>query len=189
MINFRSKFVIALGGNLPFQGAPTATSLIKSIKSIAGDDMVIRSVSRFFSTPCFPPGAGPDYVNAAVLLATQLTPEQLLHRLHDIEADFDRARVQRWGMRTLDLDILFYDESILPSPRVQKHWMGLPKNQQLEAVPDTLVLPHPRLQDRAFALIPLADVAPDWIHPVLQKSVRQLCAALPSEDVAAVRAL
>lgn len=189
MINFRSNIAIALGGNLPFQGAPTATLMVRAIRDLGVDDVVIRAVSRFFSTPCFPAGAGPDYVNAAILVDTPLSPDQLLQRLHGIESEFGRARVERWGGRTLDLDLLVYDQQVLPDLETQTDWMSLSQDQQRITTPDRLVLPHPRLQDRAFALVPLADIAPDWVHPVLRKSVRELCAALPAEDVAAVRAL
>lgn len=154
---------------------------------LASRDVVIRSVSRFYATPCFPAGAGPDYVNAAVALKTSLSPRSLLDRLHEVEAAFQRERIQRWGMRTLDADLLAFDQRILPDLALQTHWRNLPATEQIRASPDELILPHPRLQDRAFALVPMADVAPDWVHPVLQTSVQSLCAALPEDERAAVR--
>lgn len=187
MIDFRSIMAIGLGGNLPFQGSPTAVTLVRSLRRLSGTEVVILAVSRFFQTPCFPAGAGPDYVNAAVLVETRLSVAELLQRLHGIELEFGRARAQRWGMRTLDLDILTCGESVLPDPETFRHWLTLPRERQVEATPDQLIVPHPRLQDRPFALIPLADIAPDWVHPVLNRSVRELCAALPAEDIAAVR--
>lgn len=187
MFENRSIIAIGLGGNLPFQGSPTATTLRLAVQALANRDVVIRSVSRFFSTPCFPAGAGPDYVNAAVTVETPLSPVQLLERLHDVEAAFQRERVQRWGMRTLDADLLAFDQMILPDLARQTLWRDLPAARQIRATPDELILPHPRLQDRAFALVPLADVAPDWVHPILRKSARSLCAALPQGERAAVR--
>ncbi|MDU9002800.1 2-amino-4-hydroxy-6-hydroxymethyldihydropteridine diphosphokinase [Sedimentitalea todarodis] len=187
MFGNRSNIVVGLGGNLPFQGSPTATTLRKAVQMLASRDVVIRSVSRFYATPCFPAGAGPDYVNAAVALETSLSPERLLDRMHEVEAAFQRERIQRWGMRTLDADLLAFDQLILPDLTRQSHWRDLPAAEQIRATPDELILPHPRLQDRAFALVPMADVAPDWVHPVLKVSVRALCAALPEDERAAVR--
>ncbi|MEP3332461.1 2-amino-4-hydroxy-6-hydroxymethyldihydropteridine diphosphokinase [Sedimentitalea sp.] len=187
MYENRSNIVIGLGGNLLFQGSPTAATLRKAVGMLASRDVVIRGVSRFYATPCFPAGAGPDYVNAAVAASTSLSPRQMLERLHEVEAAFLRERVQRWGMRTLDADLLAFDQLVLPDLARYSQWRDLPATEQIRATPDELILPHPRLQDRAFALIPMADVAPDWVHPVLQKSVWSLCAALPEEERAAVR--
>lgn len=187
MCENRSKIVIGLGGNLKFQGSPTATSLANAVHALAAEGLVIRSVSRFFSTPCFPAGAGPDYVNAAISVETELAPKQLLARLHRVEALFDRERAQRWGMRTLDADLLAYDQMILPDLAEQGRWLNLPAEDQIKSTPKELILPHPRLQDRAFALVPMADIVPDWRHPVLHKSVRELCAQLPESDILSVR--
>ncbi|MEY8830960.1 2-amino-4-hydroxy-6-hydroxymethyldihydropteridine diphosphokinase [Sedimentitalea sp. XS_ASV28] len=189
MFENRSIAIIGLGGNLPFQGSPTATTLRQAIEMLAQPDMVIRSVSRFYATPCFPAGAGPDYVNAVAVLATTLPPETLLERLHAVEAAFRRERVQRWGMRTLDADLLTYDQLVLPDLARQSQWRLLPAQEQIRATPDELILPHPRMQDRAFVLVPMLDVAPDWVHPVLRETVRSLCDALPAEDRDAVRPL
>lgn len=189
MFENRSIAVIGLGGNLPFQGSPTAITLRQAVQMLAQPDMVIRAVSRFFATPCFPAGAGPDYVNAAVALQTGLPPAALLDRLHDIEAGFLRERVQRWGMRTVDLDLLAYDQVILPDLAGYSRWRALPPEEQIRATPDELILPHPRIQDRAFVLVPMLDVAPDWEHPVLRKSVRSLCSALPAAERDAIRPL
>ncbi|MBJ6372672.1 2-amino-4-hydroxy-6-hydroxymethyldihydropteridine diphosphokinase [Sedimentitalea sp. CAU 1593] len=189
MMESRSRAVIALGGNLPFQDALTTTSLIGAVRRLSCPEVMIRAVSRFYATPCFPPGAGPDYVNAAVLVATLLSPAALLQRLHEIEAVYGRERVQRWGMRTLDLDLLTWEDAVLPDRKTHEVWRDLPPAEQVGAVPDGLVLPHPRLQDRAFALVPLCDVLPDWTHPVLNRSARALCDALPRDQVDSVRPL
>jgi 2-amino-4-hydroxy-6-hydroxymethyldihydropteridine diphosphokinase len=187
MIDFRSILAIGLGGNLPFEGSPTADTLVRAVQRLSETGLVIRAVSRFFETPCFPAGAGPDYVNAAILVHTRLQPSQVLQRLHDTEMRFGRARTQRWGMRTLDLDLLTWDGRVLPDAGTFRHWLDLPPEDQVSAAPDQLIVPHPRLQDRAFAIVPLADIAPDWVHPVLHRSVRQLRDALPVEEIAAVR--
>lgn len=147
----------------------------------------IRAVSRFFTTPSFPAGTGPDYVNAAVRVQTDLPQEACLAALHEIEAGFGRERVQRWGMRTLDLDLLAMDRAIAPDAATQTRWRDLAAEQQSRVAPDRLILPHPRLQDRGFVLVPLADIAPRWVHPLLQRSVRALLAARPAAELAQIR--
>ncbi|AVO38397.1 2-amino-4-hydroxy-6-hydroxymethyldihydropteridine diphosphokinase [Pukyongiella litopenaei] len=182
-----SSGIIALGGNLPFGDRSPVVTLGRAVAAMAGLDISIRGLSRFFATPCFPAGAGPDYVNAVVAVETAMEPGALLTALHGIEARFGRARARRWGMRTLDLDLVAYGDRVLPDATVQTRWRHLPAEAQVRATPDRLILPHPRLQDRAFVLVPMADVAPGWTHPLTGHSVARMCAALPAADRDAVR--
>lgn len=101
-------------------------------------------------------GGGPDYLNAAVLVETELSPREMLNRLLEIERAHGRVRVagERWGARTLDLDLLFVGDAEVNEPG--------------------LVLPHPRLHERAFVLRPLAEVAPGWVHPRLGRTVGEM---------------
>ncbi len=184
-----SKAVIALGANLSLRGCEPKVTLEQSLKAMVRAGLVIRATSRFFATPCFPVGAGPDYVNAAVLIETDLTPQGVLDLLHSIEHEFERAREQRWGMRTLDLDLVCWDDLVLPDDAEYQRWLTLPPEKQVISAPEQLILPHPRLQDRAFVLVPMADVAPDWRHPVLDRTVMQMVAALPPGEVAEVTPL
>ncbi len=146
-------------------------------------------MSRLFATPCFPPGAGPDYVNAAAVIATSLDPPTLLGHLNAIEDRFGRQRVQRWGQRTLDLDLLAYEDLVLPDAATHDHWRNLPPEAQVRQAPDALILPHPRLQDRAFVLVPLAEIAPDWRHPRLMITVLEMLNRLEMAEIAAVTPL
>ncbi len=164
-------------------------TLQQALTAMADRGLVIRATSRLFSTPCFPPGAGPDYVNAAALVETDKSPEAVLDLLHQVEAEFGRARQQRWGMRTLDLDLVCWDDRVVPDAEMFDHWLNLPPDDQRQAAPDRLILPHPRLQDRAFVLVPMADVAPEWRHPVLGLTVTEMIERLPHGDVAAVTPL
>jgi len=187
LTGIRSKVLLALGGNLGSTiGSPTA-GIRHSIGRLPEKGFVIRAVSRFFDTPCFPAGAGPDYVNASVAVETELTPLAALAALHSIEAQLGRERTARWGMRTLDLDMLAYDDLVCPDLATYDLWRTLPPQDQIRATPDQLILPHPRLQDRAFVLVPLADIAPDWVHPVTKKTVTQMLEALSPDDRQAVR--
>ena len=118
-----------------------------------------------------------------------MTAPELLSRLHQVEAMFGRERKQRWGMRTLDIDLLALGDVVLPDTATQTQWRNLDAALQARETPDDLILPHPRLQDRAFVLVPLAEVAPDWRHPMLNLTVLQMMAALPAADLAEMRPL
>jgi 2-amino-4-hydroxy-6-hydroxymethyldihydropteridine diphosphokinase len=180
------SFLIALGGNQQSDSGPPARTLRAAIARLQQQGAVVAAVSPFYATPCFPAGAGPDYVNAAARISLPGGAAAALALLHRIEADFGRARDRRWGQRTLDLDLLAMGDTVLPDATVQAQWRALPLEDQMRAAPDDLILPHPRIQDRAFVLVPLADVAPDWVHPLLQLSVRDMRDALDPADVAAV---
>ena len=183
--------LIALGANLPFDDRSPLDTLRSAINTFPKVNLAMPSVSRFFATPCFPPGAGPDYVNAAALLQVepQVTAMELLSRLHQVEAIFGRERKQRWGMRTLDIDLLALGDLVLPDAATQTKWRNLDPTLQAHETPADLILPHPRLQDRAFVLVPLAEVAPDWCHPLLNLTVAQMVAALPAADLTEMRPL
>lgn len=183
--------LVALGANLPFGGESPAETLRQALQAIAKEGLTVLAVSPFYATPCFPAGSGPDYVNAAAVLAgnDESDATSLLAILHAVENQFGRVRNKRWGMRTLDLDLLALGDSVMPDPATQDSWRLLPAEAQVRATPDQLILPHPRLQDRAFVLVPLADVAPDWVHPRTGASVAEMLAALPEADRAAVKPL
>jgi 2-amino-4-hydroxy-6-hydroxymethyldihydropteridine diphosphokinase len=181
--------LIALGGNLGGVSGPPEAAIRAAIREIGTEIAPVMSASPLYRTPCFPPGSGPDYVNAAVRLDGGGTPAAILARLHAIEARHGRARSQRWGMRTLDLDLLAVGDLVLPDAATQAAWRALEPELQRMRAPDELILPHPRLQDRAFVLVPLADVAAEWVHPLLGLSVTSMRDLLPAEERAAIRVL
>lgn len=111
----------------------------------------------------------PDYINGCALLRTSLTPRSLLSVLLATEAHFGRERRERWGARTLDLDLLLYEDCILETP--------------------SLTIPHPRMCDRAFVLLPLAEVAPDWIHPIKGCTIALLAFDPPDLHICAPKKL
>lgn len=178
--------LIALGGNLPTHRDSPKDILVKAASEIAGELGRNSRLSRPYATPCFPPGSGPDFVNAAMRIETELTADDLLDALHRIEAKAGRARRARWAARTLDLDLLAYGDQVRPDRATFAAWAGLDAEAQQARAPSFLLLPHPRMHERAFVLVPLADVAPDWQHPVFGKSVRTLLDALPARDRAAI---
>lgn len=143
---------VALGSNL----GDSAHILSQAIATLAQHPHLrLQAVSPWYQTAPVGGPPQPDYLNGCVTLQTALTPLMLLDTLLQTEQQFGRVRRERWGPRSLDLDLLFYAEQIIDLPR--------------------LTVPHPRMRDRAFVLVPLADIAPHWHDPVTQQTVIQLC--------------
>ncbi|MCE8419371.1 2-amino-4-hydroxy-6-hydroxymethyldihydropteridine diphosphokinase [Rhodovulum sulfidophilum] len=182
----RPKGLLALGGNVGSgAGAPEAT-LAAGLVALDSESVRVTKISKFYHTPSMPEGSGPEFVNAVVEIATDLPANALLARLHEIEARFGRERRVRWAPRTLDLDLLDLDGAVLPDAAIQARWMGLAPEAQAREIPDRTILPHPRIQDRGFVLVPLAEIAPDWRHPVSGRTAKEMLAALPAAEIARI---
>ncbi len=181
--------LLAFGANLNSSAGSPAETILESIELLKQTRLQFIATSRLFQTPAFPPSSGFDFVNAALLCTSDLEPREILAILHIVENKFGRERHQRWAARTLDIDLLAVGDQVLPDAETYSMWYKLTPEEQQKTVPDQLILPHPRLQDRAFVLAPLADVAPDWLHPVLNKTVAQLLADLPTSAMDGVRAI
>lgn len=187
------KALVALGSNLSVDGRPPivvlqdAVARLKDFVSAQGGGNYV--LSTFYQTPAFPEGSGPDFVNAALSFDWPEGPNPLLAQLHAIEADFGRNRMMRWAARGLDLDLIGLGDLILPSVADWQAWANMTCDEAQTRAPDQLILPHPRMAERGFVLVPLCDVAPDWAHPILNKTVAELCAALPQSEVKDIKAL
>ena len=183
--------LIALGANLDGPWGPPAAAIRRAMGEVApmlGTNSGARA-SSLWRSPAWPEGSGPDYVNAAMAVPVgAMAPEAVMAALHAIEARAGRRRGARWAARTMDLDLLAVGSAVAPDAATQSRWR--------EAVPDPdapppdpperLVLPHPRLAERAFVLLPLAEVAPGWRHPLTGRSVAEMLAALPEAQRAQV---
>ncbi len=181
--------LVALGSNATSRHGDPAKTVEAAIAALVRDGLRVAARSRLYRTAFVPAGAGADVINAVVLLEADLAPEAIMERLHRIEAAFDRTREARWASRTLDLDLLALGQEICPDRVTFLRWRDLPPASQGSAAPDTLILPHPRMHERAFVLVPAAEVAPGWRHPVLGQTIAEMLAALRPADVADVRPL
>ena len=186
---FRSIALVAVGSNRSFGEDDPALLVNSALENVGRSIGVIRSQSALYRTPAYPVGSGPDFVNAAIAIDTNLDPETILERLHRLEIRSGRERRTRWSARTLDLDLIALNDVVWPDLETYNHWKMLPPEQQQVCAPEQLVLPHPRMHERAFVLLPLLDVAPDWLHPATGKTVTEMAAALPGQEKEGVRRL
>ncbi len=153
---------LALGTNL----GDRIANLRAALEALA-PDIRVTGRSRVYETPAWGYEDQPSFLNMVVRAETQLQPAALLARLKQLETDLGRTPTFRWGPRVIDIDIVFYDNLILDSP--------------------DLTIPHPRLQERAFVLVPLAELAPDLVHPSLGKSMAQLLNSLNTSGITPFR--
>jgi len=154
--------LIALGASLPSRAGGPADTLRAALTSLGARGITVERQSGFYESPAWPDPSDPPFINAVASVRTELTPADLMRVLHEIEDAFGRQRGRRNAPRTLDLDLIDYDGRVEPGP------------------PE---LPHPRMASRAFVLLPLRDVAPDWRHPSSGRTVSELIAEAPSAGV------
>jgi len=133
--------------------------LIRSEVQIGISCGIIKAASSLYETAAWGVEDQPDFLNKAICIETVLDPFALLKILNDIEAAFGRQRHTRWGQRTLDIDILLYNSEVVDTP--------------------TLKIPHPAITQRRFTLEPLAEIAPNLVHPLHHKTITELLAICP----------
>ena len=153
-----SLIYLSLGSNLDDRYATLQAALAALPPAVT-----VLAESPIYETPPWGVTDQPAFLNMVVRAETHLTPLALLALLKRLEAQLGRLPSIRYGPRKIDLDILFYDELVLDTPE--------------------LILPHPLLHERAFVLVPLADLAPGLVHPVLGQSIRDLLAAVDTKGI------
>jgi 2-amino-4-hydroxy-6-hydroxymethyldihydropteridine diphosphokinase len=152
---------IALGSNLGDRWE-NLSAAVRRLRAEPG--LRVIATSEFYETAPLdcPPGSG-DFLNAVFAVETDRSPEDLLVLLHRIEHQFGRVRGETNAPRTLDLDLLLYGDRVINTPQ--------------------LVVPHPRMHERDFVLVPLVEIAPDAVHPTLRKTVKELAAGRPRDGI------
>ncbi len=152
--------IIAFGSNVAGPWGTPEQTVLRAISEINRAPCKILKASRLLNTKPFGKIDQPNFVNAAAKIKSQLQPLELLVHLQSIENQAGRVRLEHWGPRTLDLDIIDYNGLVLDHP--------------------TLFLPHPGIAERDFVLKPLAEIAPRWRHPVHDRTAMQLLSLLSS---------
>ncbi len=152
--------VIALGANLPSQFGSPRETIKRAIAEIAKNNACVLYQSPIYLTAPVPVSDQPWYHNAVIGVSTDQSPADLLKTLQSIENNFGRVRTIRNAPRVIDLDIVAYHDIVQHN--------------------DDLILPHPRMHERAFVLYPLRDIARNWVHPVSRKHINELISLIPS---------
>lgn len=160
---WRSPVFVGLGANLAGRHGPPTATLAAALEALGSPDTRVLRRSSWFRSAPVPASDQPWFVNGVAEIATRLGPDALLERLNAIEDAFGRTRGEPNAARVLDLDLLDY--------------AGLVSGPAARAV-----LPHPRMHLRAFVLLPLAELAPDWRHPATGRPISALIAALPADQ-------
>lgn len=151
---------IALGSNLG-NSLETLEAAVATLAKTPG--ILVKARSHWYQTTAIALLPQPDYLNGCVILQTTHPPVVLLNTLLEIEQQFGRVRRERNDPRTLDLDLLLFDDIVLNEPELQ--------------------IPHPRMVERAFVLVPLAEIAPNWIEPISGKAIAELAQAVDCSGV------
>ncbi len=154
--------LIGLGANLPSRFGPPLQTLAASLAALQDHGIAVTRQSRWWRSQPLPVSDQPWFVNGVVAVQSALAPMALLQLLHRIEAEFGRVRAELNGPRLLDLDLLAHGRVVSDQPALR--------------------LPHPRLHQRAFVLLPLAEIAPDWRHPLDGRTADMMVAGLDREQ-------
>lgn len=163
---------LSLGSNI----GNRLKNIQKAIKLLKKSGFDIIETSSIYETSPYGVTDQPDFLNLALKGETKFSPEELLKEIKRIEKEIGRKPSREWGPRAIDIDILFYNKEIINIPELQPVRSKLPKATATPSVGTSngLKIPHPQLHKRKFVLIPLKEIAPRLVHPVLKKTVSQI---------------
>ncbi|MBT6031585.1 MAG: 2-amino-4-hydroxy-6-hydroxymethyldihydropteridine diphosphokinase [Kordiimonadaceae bacterium] len=169
--------LIGLGSNLTTEEFSSSKAiLMAAVDALSEYDIEVIKISNFYETEPVPKSDQPWFVNAVISIETHYDALELLGILHEIERNMGRVRKEKWEARIIDLDLLSYNDEIYPDP---ENW-----HKVREDIASKLpIIPHGRLHERDFVLIPMADISTDWKHPVFNKSVKNMLKAHNSEGI------
>ncbi|MGB9722040.1 MAG: 2-amino-4-hydroxy-6-hydroxymethyldihydropteridine diphosphokinase [bacterium] len=153
------KVYLLLGTNL----GKLRENLMNAINELSKNGIKILRKSKIYKTKPWGKEDQPDFLNMAVEIETDLNPGELLETIKDIERKLKREKTERWGPRIIDIDILFYGNQMIKKP--------------------DFIIPHPYFFERPFAIIPMQDIAPDFIPPDYKKSIKELAAGVSYEGI------
>ena len=145
----QTEVVLCLGGN-----KGNREKLLSQAVILLSQYFEVKKLSSIYETAAWGGVAKGDFLNQVAVVSTDMQPEEVLDRIQQIELDLGRTRFEPWGDRTMDIDILFYGEQIFKSDRLE--------------------IPHPFLAERRFVLVPLSELIPDFVHPVLKEKMVKL---------------
>lgn len=164
-----TKAYISFGANLPFQRKSPAQTILKAMQALDHYDLQLVTASSLWSSPAWPDPSMPEFCNAVALYMSHLSPLRLMNQLGKCEITFGRKRDVRNAPRTLDVDLISYGEVLSNTRRVK--------------------IPHPRVHERPFVLLPLQQIAPDWICPLSNRALGELLVDLDPEQMAETKLL
>ena len=121
----------------------------------------LHLASKYYHTKAWGVTEQPDFINQAIWVETKQSPQEILQHIQEIEATMGRIRLEKWGERLIDIDLIFYENWVIDEENLQ--------------------VPHPFLQERNFVLVPLQEIAADWVHPILKKSIATLLEQSPDK--------
>ncbi|HCM84099.1 MAG TPA: 2-amino-4-hydroxy-6-hydroxymethyldihydropteridine diphosphokinase [Alphaproteobacteria bacterium] len=154
--------LVALGSNLPSSLGSPAENVRKAVKLLAANDFKIIARGDLYETAPVPVSDQPNFINTVIQIDFSGTPERALEICLNVEREMGRVRGQRNEARIIDIDLIAWDNKVMSG---------------------NLILPHPRLHERAFVLYPLCDIAPEWVHPLMQRNAAELKVALPPAGI------
>lgn len=152
-----ARVFFSIGSNL----GNREENCLKAVEALRAEGIIIKKVSSLYHTRAWGYEDQPDFVNLAVEAETDMPAEEILRRIKHIERALGRVETFRWGPRVVDIDILFYDNLVMDTV--------------------DLTVPHPYIPERDFVLLPMAEIAPDFLHPVLKKDIKTLLRELDAK--------